>query len=208
MERSEGASPTSAEAGLDLIPTWVEVARRMGGHFAAGRRHLLTEDVLRWTTIDVLVETGLTPSDLQVEVVIPVSRGKLDLVIADDEKQIAVEFKFPRDSRTGISPDTMTLGELLKDVYRLAAVDSFGERWAVMLLNDRLRRYLERRTDCRWRFEPDQRLAFSPDGFALLPQTASRGLGEWVAASAAATCRVSESMDGHRLLAYEVQAAG
>mgnify|MGYP007086750626 FL=1 len=57
----------------------------------------------------------------------------------------------------------MTLGELLKDVYRLAAVPSFGERWAVMFLNDRLRRYLERRTDCRWTFEvgEEQELLFA-----------------------------------------------
>ncbi len=99
----------------------------------------------------------------------------------------------------------MTLGELLKDVYRLAEVPSFGERWAVMFLNDRLRRYLERRTDCRWTFEAGEELAFSPEGFALLPQTASQGLGEWAEASAAAVCRASEAVSGHRLVAYEVR---
>lgn len=74
-----------------------------------------------------------------------------------------------------------------------------------MFLNDRLRRYLERRrTDCQWTFEAGEELAFSPEGFALLPQTASRGLGEWAGASAAAVCRVSETFSGHRLVAYEV----
>lgn len=176
----------------------------MEGHLAADRRHLLTEDVLRWATIDALIEAGVAPDDLQVEVIIPTSRGKLDLVVGWNKEAIAVEFKFPRDSRTGISPDTMTLGELLKDVYRLASVPSYGERWAVMFLNDRLRRYLERRTDCQWTFEVGEELAFSPEGFALLPQTASRGLGEWAGASAAAVCRVSEAFSGHRLVAYEV----
>ncbi len=99
----------------------------------------------------------------------------------------------------------MALGELLKDVYRLATVPSFGERWAVMFLNDRLRRYLERRTDCRWTFEVGEELAFSPQGFELLPQTAGRGLGEWAEASATAICRVSEAVSGHRLVAFEVR---
>jgi hypothetical protein len=110
-----------------------------------------------------LIEAGVAPGDLQVEVIIPTSRGKIDLVIGRNHDAVAVEFKFPRDSRTGNSPDTMTLGELLKDVYRLAAVPSFGERWAVMFLNDRLRRYLERRTDCRWTFEvgEEQELLFA-----------------------------------------------
>ena len=177
----------------------------MERHLADGRRHLLTEDVLRWATIDVLIEAGVAPAHLQIEVNIPSSQGRLDLVVAVQQEPIAVEFKFPRDSRTGVSPDTMTLGELLKDVYRLADAPALGGRWAVMLLNDRLRRYLGRRTDCRWMFEPGEELAFAPECFALLPPTATRGLGEWVAATATATCRVSKAVDGHRLVAYEVR---
>lgn len=37
---------------VDLVPIWQEVAGRMEAHLAAGRWHLLTEDVLRWATID------------------------------------------------------------------------------------------------------------------------------------------------------------
>ncbi len=33
--------------GVDLVRIWRDVAGRMEGHLAAGRRHLLTEDVLR-----------------------------------------------------------------------------------------------------------------------------------------------------------------
>jgi hypothetical protein len=203
--RHEASTSVAEGSVVDLVHIWRDVAGRMEAHLVAGRRHLLTEDVLRWATIDALIEAGVVPDDLQVEVIIPTTRGKIDLVVGRNEEATAVEFKFPRDSRTGISPDTMTLGELLKDVYRLAAVPSFGERWAVMFLNDRLRRYLERRTDCGWTFERGEELAFSPEAFALLPQTASRGLGEWAEASAVAVCRVSGVVSGHPLVAYEVQ---
>lgn len=204
---SETPSLDAGAGVVDLLPTWHVVAGRMEAHLSAGRQHLLTEDVLRWATIDALIEQGVAPGDLRVEVIIPTTRGKIDLVVGRNEEATAIEFKFPRDSRTGISPDTMTLGELLKDIYRLAAVPSFGTRWAVMFLNDRLRRYLERRTDCRWTFEVGEELALSPEGFARLPQTASRGLGEWAEASVAAVCQVSEAVSGHRLVAYEVRNA-
>lgn len=71
---------------VDLAPIWRDVAGRMEGQLAAGHRHLLTEDVLRWTTIDALIEAGVAPDDLQVEVIIPTSRGKLDLVVGGTRK--------------------------------------------------------------------------------------------------------------------------
>jgi hypothetical protein len=188
---------------LDLVGVWRDVAARMAAHYEAGRGHLVTEDVLRWATIDALGVAGVGPNLLVVEQIIPITRGKLDLVVRDDPP-IAIEFKFPRDSRSGISPDTMTLGELLKDVHRLAALDEFGERWAVMLLNDRLCRYLARRSDCRFLFEPGDRVVFDPDAFALLPQTASRMLSDWREATTSAECVASAAFHGHRLVAYRV----
>ena len=194
-------SATSTPDLARLVPV---VARRMAAHVQHGRRHLLTEDVLRWATIDALVDGGVAPARLAVEEVIPGRRGKLDLVVLS-HPPTAIEFKFPRDSRTGISPDTMTLGELLKDVYRLASLDGFGERWAVMFLNDRLCRFLSRRTDCRWSFVVGERLMFNPAAFAVLPKTASSQLVEWQEATATAECVVVETVTGHRLLGYRVE---
>lgn len=187
---------------LDL-ELWIDVANRMRSHWEGGRGHLLTEDVLRWATIDSLVALGVDPKALVVEQIIPTTRGKLDLVVLE-APPVAIEFKFPRDSRSGVSPDTMTFGELLKDVHRLAALDGFAERWAVMLLNDRLCRFLERRTDCRFRFAPGELLAFDPAGFAQLPPTAAGGLSTWRESTSTGECVVVENLHGHRLVVYRV----
>jgi hypothetical protein len=44
----------------------------------------------------------------------------LDLTV-DGSGGTVIELKYPRASRTGISPDTMTLGELIRDFLLVAA---------------------------------------------------------------------------------------
>jgi len=59
---------------------------------------------------------------LAVEVpVTQLGHGKLDLAAEFDDGRAVFEFKFPRGSRGPISPDTMTLGEMLKDFTASAA---------------------------------------------------------------------------------------
>jgi hypothetical protein len=189
---------------LDYADVWQAVAGRMDGLFRSGFGHLSTEDLLRWQTVEELTERGVVPAELSFEVDIVDHQGRLDLVVGRDDGT-AVEFKFPRDRRaSAAAADTMTLGELLRDVYRLASISGYGQRWAVMLLNYRLCQHLARRTDCRWTFESGSWIEFGPEGFALLPRTASGSLDAWRDATVTAECVVAEHLDGHRLVAYRV----
>lgn len=185
------------------LDVWKQVAETLEDHSRAGRWHLLNEDVLRWATVDGLGAHGIDAARLRAEWIIPGQRGKVDLVI-DDPPTAAIEFKFPRDARTGASPDTMTLGELLKDVYRIGTLRDVPERWFVLVVGDRLAGYLERRTDCRWVFDLGGQLRFEPEGFAQLPATASAGLGAYREATVEAECVGRFDVARHRLLTYLV----
>jgi hypothetical protein len=68
-----------------------------------------------------LESLGVSPDRLAIEVLTPVlAGGKLDLTV-DGSGGTVIELKYPRASRTGISPDTMTLGELIRDFLLVAA---------------------------------------------------------------------------------------
>ena len=100
---------------IDFGLVWATAAANLRAHVAAGRQRLLTEDTVRMSTILGLEQSGIVPARMAVEVVAEeLNGGKLDLVV-DGSNLVVVEIKFPRDSRTGISPDTMTLGEMLRD---------------------------------------------------------------------------------------------
>lgn len=174
----------------------------MAGHVEAGREHLLTEDVLRFATVAAIEEQGISPSHLTLEYLLP-DRGKIDLVVGTPPTT-AIEFKYPRDSRTGTSPDTMTTGEMLKDFYRLGDHPEIPDRWAVLLVNDRLRRHLERRTDCRWTFDEGSLLRFDPDGHKLLPATAGAQLSRWASSTVEARCESAHQLRGLRLAAFRI----
>lgn len=68
----------------------------------------------------------------------------MDLVV-DSPPTVAVELKYPRDPTEQNAADTMTLGELLRDLYRLARLDAQG--WALQVIDERLRGFLTRRAD-------------------------------------------------------------
>jgi hypothetical protein len=196
------ASPASEAVELDRTALWRTVARRMAGHVESGREHLLTEDVLRFVTVVAIEEQGVSPDRIALEHVLP-DKGKIDLVIGSPPT-VAIEFKYPRDSRTGFSPDTMTTGEMLKDFYRLGDHPEIPDRWAVLLLNDRLRRHLERRTDCRWAFNEGSGLRFDPAGHRLLPATAGAQLSRWADATVEARCESVHQIGGLRLAAFRI----
>ncbi|MDQ3476560.1 MAG: hypothetical protein M3492_09610, partial [Actinomycetota bacterium] len=100
------AAPLGREVAWPDI--WRDVARRLAAHRAAGRGHLLTEDVLRMETVLALDSVGVSARRLAAEYQAPaLAGGKLDLIL-DPPGGVIIELKYPRDSRTGFSPDTMT----------------------------------------------------------------------------------------------------
>lgn len=160
--------------GPTLTGVWERLAEVMSRHYRAGRRHLLTEDVLRFATVALLEDHGVAPQDLAIEVALPGSlRGKLDLSIGRDT---AIEFKFPRDPKSEVSAaDTMTFGEMLADIYRLATLP-YRHRLAVWLVHDRLAAYLGRaayRHAITWPTGPGTMLELPPGLRGRLPATAS-----------------------------------
>lgn len=187
---------------------WSAVALRMAAHRAQGRSHLLTEDVLRFETVLALAEAGVAAERLRAEVLDPsLAGGKLDLVV-DPPRRAVIEFKFPRDSATGISPDTMTMGELLRDFFRVAGVEA-QDRWVVQLLNARLVCYLRSahgRYGLGWVDVPGGRLELAPASVRSLPETARRALGGVeLGGGVTATCLLAEPVgDQLVLLAHRV----
>lgn len=184
---------------------WTSVAEALGQHLDSGRGHLLTEDVMRFATVLELERLGVTPECMRPEFQAPDVGGKIDLVI-DSPPTVAIEFKFPRDSRTGISPDTMTLGELLKDFYRLAYLP-IGERWIVQMVNDRLRRFLDRRPELTWVWDEGGGLVLPAELLTRLPLTARRVFTRVEAIAGVevlARCAGSRRFGGWTLASYEL----
>jgi hypothetical protein len=164
---------------LDAVLTevWRRLADTVERHYAAGRSHLLTEDVIRFATVALLEDHGIDPRTMAIEVPMPGSpRAKIDLTIG---RHTAIEFKFPRDPRADVgSADTMTFGEMLAVVYRLAALP-YERRLAVWLVHERLGGYLSRtaqRHGFTWPDHAGDGLAL-PDGLAAqLRPTAAAAL--------------------------------
>ncbi len=193
---------------IPWLTVWRDVAARVRAHRAAGRGHLVTEDVVRMETVLALDAVGVHGDRLAVEYPAPqLQGGKLDLVL-DPPEGAVVELKYPRDSRTGMSPDTMTLGELLRDFLRVSTVPA-RDRWVVQVIGSRLLSYLQqvqRRHALRWTVTPGEDLVIAPEALSGLPATAGRSLGAVGRASpVTARCLVSEPADqGLGLYAYAV----
>lgn len=195
----------------DVVPdwstVWQDVARRLAEHRAAGRKHLLTEDTVRFCTVLALEDAGVIPERLQIEALVPVlARGKLDLTV-DGASGTVIELKYPRASRTGISPDTMTLGELIRDFLRVALVEA-QDRWVVQVLEPELRRYLGRREALGWPVTAGQPVEFTRKVLEALPKTALDAIGTlpW-RLPLTATCSVAAPVDVDlALFAFRVDA--
>lgn len=197
-------------AVIDWPGVWAAVAARVAAHRAAGRGHLLTEDTVRLETVSVLEQFGVAPGRLAAEVLAPeLAGGKLDLVV-DPPGGAVVELKYPRDSRTGISPDTMTFGGLLRDFLRVAVVPA-GDRWVVQLLNERLVRYVAGaclRHGLGWAESVGDTVTLPTTALSALPVTAARAIGAAaVPGTVTAICAVLEPVgDGLSLYAFRVDA--
>lgn len=152
----------------------------------------------------------MPPQALHIEVFDPVLKGgKVDLVVSDPAGRTVLELKYPRGSRTGISPDTMTFGELLRDFLRVALLPA-EDRWAVMVLGPALRRYITRNSAGWWVEKPSETLTLKRPELQALPKTARDAIGplEWML-PVSAICVTAEPIDVDlALFAYQVQRPG
>lgn len=163
----------------DWPSCWRQLAETIQGHLERGRGHLLTEDVVRFALVDVLAKNGVDAQRIAFEHRVP-GMGAIDLVVdpaagEPTRMSAAVEIKFPRDPRERNSADTMTVGELLNDFYRLARLEA-AERWALQVIGARLARHLTARRDVRWTLCEGQDLCLPTGVLTGLPATARRAV--------------------------------
>ena len=102
----------------------------------------------------------------------------------------------------------MTLGEMLKDFYRLSCVTA-EHRWIVQLIRPRLLGYLNRlqhRHALTWATATGQTLRCTGEVVMGLPATARNAIGAWPLEHevAAECCFASSLPDQSRLVVYRV----
>jgi hypothetical protein len=189
---------------IQWFAVWDEVGDTIADHLDHGRAHLLTEDVVRFATCSALEKHGVAASRMAFEWRID-GIGPVDLAVDAPELSAVVEFKFPRDPREKNSADTMTLGELLKDFWRLARIEATAERWAFQIVGSPLGRYLGRRPDIAWTTTVGQEFCIRRDVAALLPATAQRQLPTFAAeCDVNARCEWGRTACDLTLAAYRV----
>lgn len=199
---------SQAAGVLDWPSVWAGTAGRLREHCAKGRRHLLTEDTVRMSVVLELQTACVAPGRLALEVPsAELAGGKVDLTV-DGVPGAVIELKYPRDSRTGISPDTMTMGELVRDFLRVAVLPA-GDRWVVQVINGRLARYLANlssRHDLTWALAVGETLTLGRETLEALPGTAHEAIGKaaWLLPVTALCVAVEEIEDGLVLYAYAV----
>jgi hypothetical protein len=71
-----------------------------------------------------------------------VKDARVDLVVGSDRPGALIELKYPRESNPANAAWTMTLGEVLKDFYRLASYPGGVDRLFVRVETAHLRRYM------------------------------------------------------------------
>lgn len=113
-------TPGQASPRVPWAEVWRATADAMAAHLQAGREHLLTEDVLRFSLARALEDAGVDPGRLRVEHRVA-EIGAIDLVI-ETPPVTAVEIKYPRDPEGSGAGDTMIHGELVADLYRLVGL--------------------------------------------------------------------------------------
>lgn len=190
---------------LVLLEVWRATAAQLDGYRAVGLERLLTEDVLRFATIQQLVAAGVPAAHLEPEWRRPGVSDAVDLVIVGQQLS-AIEFKFPREPRETNAAWTQQLGETLKDFYRLAHMPAEVQgRWCVQLLSTRLRRYLDRtaeRHGLQLGLAPGQSTTLDPMSVRSLPMTATRSLIRWIDtdASVNAICVAAHAIGDNLIL--------
>jgi len=192
---------------------WESTATRLDGHRVAGLQALLTEDVLRFAVVQELVEVGVAPKNIEAEWRRPMVPDAVDLVVLHPTRS-AIEFKFPREPRETNAAWTQHLGEVIKDLYRLAHMPTdFANRWCVQLLSNRMLRYLDGVSDrrgVRIGLRPGDVTILEPDLSLHLPPTAAKAIARWQNDGlwVRAQCRVVHDIGNElRLVAHTVEPA-
>lgn len=173
---------------------WRATAKQLDQYHGAWLENLLTEDVVRFATIQQLVAAGVAPKRLEAEWRRPGVPDAVDLVVSGPDSA-AVEFKYPQEPRGTNAAWTQHLGEALKDFYRLAHMPApFTSLWCVELLSERMRRYLDGVADphgVRFGLTPGQKTVLDPTLVRALPATAHKGLVRWEASLPTVEARCS-----------------
>lgn len=201
----EDRRSAAAVGAIDWAAVWDALAVSLDVHVGAGRRHLLTEDVVRFATVAVLADHHVVAERLVAERTVD-GIGRVDLIV-DAPHGAAVEFKFPREPAQTNAADTMAFGELLRDFYRLGRLE-VADRWAVQLLRPSFRRYLARRSELAWTDERGTRLVLPAGLRDSLPVSAKRCLPEWALDEVHAECVTARRLGDDRLVVYRVERSG
>jgi hypothetical protein len=186
------------------------VAAELREHRRRGLAGLLTEDAVRFAAARALVEAGVDSAGIGVEWPHPVLKGsRVDLVVGRPPVAV-IEFKFPREPNEQNAAWTMALGEVLKDLYRLAVFPGRVDRLFVYVETPRLRRYMAGAAR-RYGLDLDvEQVVLRPDDAARLPTTAGQIIGADLAAHHVKAGRIflGDIDEALRLAVYRVDSFG
>lgn len=215
---SGGPEPVRAEHGGDESPPgaasaseppdWQRVlaslAARLAEHLDVGLEHLLTEDIARWELVGALREADVPAGVIRIEQQQPEISAKFDLVIGDPVTSV-VELKYSRDPTNSGAADTMTTGEILRDLYRLAWTD-VDDAWAVQVLQPRILAHLQRRREFSFVTQVGETVVLEAGLHDVLPRTAAASLPEWTRGiGLVATCEFAATVGTLSLVAFHVR---
>ncbi|MGH3862456.1 hypothetical protein [Actinokineospora sp.] len=190
---------------------WLSVGDELRAYRHQGLSRLLTEDSVRFATARALVRGGEDPGGLRVEWPHPALAGaRIDLVAGGRPPAALIEFKFPREPNEQNAAWTMALGEVLKDLYRLAAYPDVADRLFVYVESTRLRTYMAGAAR-RYGLDLDtDEVALHPADAARLPTTAAKIIGADLAAHHVIARRIAlvDIDPGLRLAVYLVDPLG
>lgn len=133
---------------------------------------------MRFCAARALAAAGVDASWLRVEVPHPVLKGaRIDLVVGIAQSIALMELKYPREPNPPNAAWTMTLGEVLKDLYRLAAYPGAVDRVFVYVETAHLRRYMTG-VAARYGVNLDTDIVIlRPAAITALPSTATAVIG-------------------------------
>ena len=157
---------------------WAVVAGDLRDYRRQGFADLLTEDTVRFTTARALTTAGIDAARLRIEAPHPVLRGsRIDLLVGRYKSAALVELKYPREPNPANAAWTMTLGEVLKDFYRLASYPGTVDRVFVYLEADPLRKYMAGVARRYGVVLQGDTITLRPDEIGALPATATNIIG-------------------------------
>jgi hypothetical protein len=163
----------------------------------------MTEDSVRFAVALALEAAGVAPSRVVFEHRI-VGIGPIDVAVDPPALTAVMEIKFPRDPKGTGENDTMTVGELINDFYRLGRLEA-RDRWALQVLDGRLARHLSRRRDVVWTAELGATITLDADLPGRLPKSARDAIRAWQPGRAVvATCTAVEPIERLTLAAYRI----